>query len=117
MPVSDKDLKIELITYAHKVLERGDSWRAVRGYLNHKTEDDALKSEVIQALNALERNGHLETPYEIYSQKWTTVNTILGFVFVGLGILLFIVLWRRGWIAGFPVVIFAAGLKLLQGRF
>ncbi len=105
----------ELLAYGRKMLERGDSWRSVRSYLTKKLSDDSQINEIIQTLSELERNGHIVVVQDVSKSRKKTWNIIIGLSLMGLGVFLFSFLWYSGWIATLPLIIFVAGLVVLNG--
>lgn len=104
-----------LIEYGRKMLELGDSWRSVRSYLVNKTSDEAKVNQIVKTLSELEREGHIiQTANKAKGQR-KKLNIILGLFLMGLGVFLFSFLWFSGWIAVLPLLIFVAGLVVING--
>jgi hypothetical protein len=108
-----------LLEYGKKMLEHGDSWRSVRSYLANQTPDEDQVNSIIKTLSDLEREGHIidhlispENESKARKVKW---NYIIGFTLMGLGVFLFSFLWYSGWIAILPLIIFVAGLIVING--
>jgi hypothetical protein len=106
---------LELLEYGRKMLERGDSWRSVRSYLTRKTSNETEVNDIIKTLSIMERDGHITAPKNNWKSKTNKWNLILGFLLMGASVFLFSFLWYSGWLVGLPILLFGAGLVVING--
>ena len=98
----------ELLDYAIKMRERGDTYRRIDSHVNSNVVDEAEASRILKKVVEMEENGTLivEDP-----NASTGVNTevIIGGVIAGLGVALFFALKGRGFISTLPIVLTGIG--------
>ena len=97
------------------MLERGDSWRSVRSYLLRKTEDENQVNDLVKVLSEMEREGLIVIQQDKTKSNKRTRNLIAGFILMGVGVFSFSFLWYSGWLVGLPIIIFVAGMIVING--
>ena len=101
--------KEELLQYAAKMRQRGDTYVEIIRYLERNTSDEQTIKDVINVISELEK---LVKPVEKKKNR-PILNIILGFGFLIFGFFLIFVLWGRGFVATLPFVMIIIGVTAL----
>ncbi len=107
--------KEELLQYALKMRERGDTYRSVINYLNRNTDDEGLKKEIIQEVDRLEKENPGKNQLKPGSDSPSKFSIIMGVLFLGFGAILIPFLWNKGFISTIPFILIGIGVTALVG--
>lgn len=100
--------KEELVAYAIKMRQRGDRYRSILFYLESNCQDPVLVQEIIGIVDELETKKKIDVDH---TQGIKPSNyKLMGYIFIGAGIFLFVFLWNRGWISTLPVLLIGMGI-------
>ncbi len=103
-----KKSKNELQAYGLKMLQRGDTFRAVSDFVNKNCDDPQVVADVLIFLTKrknLPDTNHLQKPNKI-----SAINIILGMCLLVGGIIMLILFWNRGYIIVLPFALIGAGM-------
>ena len=99
--------KEELMQYATKMRQRGDSYAEIKMYLERNTDNEQTVNEIISVISELEK---VAKPIQ-EKEELPVRNIILGSCFISLGIFLLVFLWGQGLIAVLPFIMIAIGVN------
>lgn len=97
-----------MLEYAVKMRKRGDTYYAIRSFLDHNSDEEAFKNAVINAVNKLEKEQKIQVEQPIKRKKFP-LNLIFGTVFLAGGAVLAVFLWNKGFISTIPFIVMGFG--------
>jgi uncharacterized membrane protein len=103
--------KQELLQYAIKMRQRGDTYYYIKQYLERNASDPQTVNDVIALLSELEKVA--KPLQKKTSRRVPTLNIVLGIGFVVGGIVLFFMLWEKGFVAVLPFLLVIIGITAL----
>ncbi len=106
--------KEELLNYALKMYLRGETFRSIMGYLERNTSDQETVKQIIASLDKFEKENKIERHKE--KDRPSTINLIMGIIFIAGGAWLTYYLWGRGFVAILPLLLIITGLFAISRR-
>lgn len=107
--------KNEIIEYAVKMRERGETYRSIHNYLNQREVDDDLRRLAIAAVSEMEKANGIERPRYSSKRKITNVEKICGALIMVVSALSIVYLWGKGWVLGASFAGIFIGLGVMTG--
>jgi len=107
--------KKELLEYAIKMRQRGDTYRTIMQYLERNCDEKDVIKEIISSLDLLEKQQHIKVNQST-TQNNLFISKFIGALFIILGIFLIIFLWKQGFIAWLPLGLVIIGLFGITGK-
>ncbi|MDR1171845.1 MAG: hypothetical protein LBL24_05255 [Bacteroidales bacterium] len=102
--------KEELLRYAVKMRQRGDTYYDIKQYLERNASDEETVNAIITIINELEKNAK---PVQQKRKDIPVLNIVLGSGFLILGFVLIFVLWNRGFVSMLPLLLIIIGITAL----
>ncbi|MDR3226843.1 MAG: hypothetical protein LBT56_04135 [Prevotellaceae bacterium] len=106
--------KEELLEYAIKMFQRGETYRAILSYIKSNTSDEEVIKQIITNIDSLEKENKIKRTTVKESNSF--FNIFMGFFLIVLGITLIYFLWGEGFIAVFPFLLIIAGLFAINNK-
>jgi DNA-binding transcriptional MerR regulator len=101
--------KEELLQYAIKMRQQGDTLYEIRKYLDRNTSDTQAIKEIITIVSELEEDV---SPIQ-QKKKIPALNLLLGTFLILSGVVLVVILWEQGFVAKLPIVMVVVGIYAL----
>ena len=101
--------KEELLQYAAKMRQRGDTYFEIKKYLERNASDEQTINDVIAIINELEK---VAKPVQ-KKKNVPILNIVLGSCFLISGFILLFVLWGQGFVATLPFIMIIIGVTAL----
>lgn len=103
--------KEELLAYAIKMFERGDTYRTIFNYLHNNCEDEKTIEEIVAEIQKLEKEQKIVQEKE--SKGWIDVNVIGSVLVIFFGAILIHFLWGKGYVSTLPFAVIGLGSFML----
>jgi hypothetical protein len=99
----------ELLIYAVKMHQRGDSWRDIVGYLERNTDDKDAIARIVKSMDVLDDKDKSKK----HRKKYSLINILAGVALIAIGVFLIWHLWERGFVALLPCILVISGIVAL----
>ena len=99
----------ELLQYAAKMRQRGDTYFEIKRYLERNASDEQTINDVVAIISELEK---VAKPVQ-KKKNIPILNIVLGSCFLISGFILLFVLWGQGFVATLPFIMIIIGVTAL----